>query len=1455
MKSKLKKISVTVILSAIAIFVLFSFISSKDFLREIYVNDNLKDIVQKFNTYNEKFPEERIYLQLDKTLYKPGETIWFSAYLRNGTDFKASEQSDILNVELISPKGTVISTMKIIAKNGVAKGDFALTEEVAGGVYKIKAYTNYQLNDENTLFFEKEIQVQKFILPRLKMKLDFTRDTYGASDKVIAELNLNTNQNQPLSNYPLKFVAKIDGQKIFEGNSETDADGTTFLKFELPEKLETNDGLLNVMIDYEGQTESISRSIPIVLNNIVLTFYPEGGDLIDEIQTNVAFRALDEFGKPADIEGFITDKLGNQIATFKSFHDGMGAFEFKPEAGKKYFAQISKPKGVTEIYELPEIYKKGFVMNVDNTNKKQLQITVNTTLTEEVSIIAQVRGKIYHSETFNVTNGTNTLSIPTKKFPVGVAQITLFDSKNVPRCERLVFVNEANQLKISIKTDKKEYLPREKVKMTIKVEDERGMTVPTNISLSVVDDQLLSFADDKSGNILSKLLLEQDIDFEVDEPAFYFDKEEADANQALDYLLMTAGWRRYTWEKVIEQNIPIITHLPEKTIIAGVVYQYYNYIPVKNAKIQIGDTKEYYFTDDEGKFEIKGLDISEFDYVIISGNGFSDQTQYISNYSENFEFYIYDNVKRQVRRRNGGAPPNAIDNIMIVDGEVGAVEEFDKNEEMVVIEKEEATEEEATGNVNEQQQKKDDKAEDIPVEIADDEIIMDADEDLFDDRIFQEDIFIEEQGVVYYRAKEFAAPVYTQNEKVEIRNDFRSTIYWNGNIEIDKRGIAVIEFYNCDAVSSFRAVVEGISTDGTIGRAEKTFFTQLPFAMNVKVPIEVVTEDIISIPLTLKNNTKDQVKGKLTIVAPKGLKPLNKIEETQFLANGEVKVIYLKYQVSNNLGEGKFKISFKASGLSDAFEQEIKIVSKGFPVVASFSGQEKDAKFKVNLQNVVAGSITAEFIAYPSVVSDLMQGVASILQEPYGCFEQTSTSSYPDLMVMDYMQSTGEADEKLLLRAENLLDKGYAKLTTYETPEKGYEWFGGAPGHEALTAYGLMQFNDMVGVYEGVDQAMIARTAAWLMSRKDGKGGFLRNSRALDSYGSASEEITNAYIVYALSEAGYTDIKKEAETSYDKAVKNKDPYQMALMANAMYNLKDNLKADKLMNSLISRQLKDGSWTGSDHSITRSTGNSLTIETTSLVLLAMLKSSSPNNVALQSAVKFLVNSRTGGMFGSTQGTILALKALTEYAKFSKKTDESGTIEIYVDDEKVAEKSYEKGQTEAIVIDGLDEYITSGEHKIQVKYIGAKNPLPYSVQIKWNTVLPNSSEECKIDLKCELSTTKAKVGENVRLSVELSNKTNEGQPMTVAIIGIPAGLTAQPWQLKELQEKEIVDYYETSGNNIILYYRDLAPNEIKKVNLDLKAEIPGTYEAPASSAYLYYTNEHKIWTSLKQIEITN
>ncbi len=1414
---------------------------------DLKMNEFLSSLKEKLSNYNQSFPEDRVYVQLDKPLYKPGETIWLSAFIRNATDMKASDKSDILYVELIDPKGNVAQKHQLIARKGKSNADFLLDENVMGGIYKVKAYTNWQKNTND--FFEKEIQVQKVVLPRLKMKMEFLKKAYGSGDEVVSKIDLQTLENQPLANYGVKYTVQLNGQKLTESKLTSDNEGLAYVKFQLPNELTTNDGLLNVMIDYEGRTESISRSVPITLGNIELGFYPEGGDLVDGLISKMAFKALNEFGKPADIKGVVKDDDDNTITNFESFHNGMGAFNLEPKIGKTYYAVITHPKGINKKYDLPKSLKRGWTMNVDNKKEATLKINIQSTETEVMSLAAQVRGEIYFASEINVARGKNVFEIPAKEFPVGVAQITLFDSKNIERAERLVFVNKDKKLNISLKTDKPQYLPREKVKMNIEVTDERGLPMPASLSMAVVDDKLLSFADDKSSTILSSLLLENDLKTKIEEPQFYFNDKETKADEALDYLLMTDGWRRFTWEKVMNEDFPGIAFQGEKAVIKGKVMNGQGK-PVANAIIKNTKTKKTYKTTADGYFSITNEVLYQPTYFEVTAKDLTRQGFTASNYTQNHTIYLYDpkevySYNKSVRTKRANVPAAAVD-VMNIEKDMVMADEMPLEMEAIPVQQNMIP-----IKADRKAPAKDDKKKEAEkMELNEVEIVGNAQGMALNDLLVAQDKRII-PIVTYYRAREFATPNYENQQEVEVRTDFRSTIFWDGNIEVGNNGQATVEFFNSDEVTSFRTIVEGVGV-GMIGRAEYTHFTQLPFSMTVKVPSQVVFGDKIEIPLTLKNTTNKNVVGNLMVKSPKGFKVLNSENGNQMLAANTTKTIYLSYEVLNEIGEDDLEISFKANGLKDAFVQPIKIGPKGFPVSIAFSGQDLSKTYSVSLSDMVDGSLQASLTAYPNVVNDLMKGIESIIREPSGCFEQTSMSNYPNIMAMSYMKETGMDNPELFASIDQKLDRGYKKLTSYETKEKGYEWFGSSPGHEALTAYGLMQFNDMKHVYADVSNEMVKRTSKWLMSRKDGKGGFKKNPRALDQFGRASEEVTNAYIVYALSEANYAEISKELEAAYSSSTASNDAYQLALMTNTLFNYKDK-RAESVLKSLLKLQEKDGSW-NANHSITRSGGVSLKVETTALAMLAMLQADKKDIAAITKAAEFLVSSRSGsGSFGSTQGTVLALKALTTFAKFSKQTKESGVLECVIDGKVVASKKYEAGEKNAIEFKDLDKYLKVGNQKIEIRYKDTKNALPYTMSIDYNTTLPLSSKECNVDVEAALNTNSVKVGETVRLTTKVSNKQDKGMPMTMAVVGIPSGLSAQPWQLKELQEKGTIGFYEITDNFVVFYFRDLAPNASHTINLDLKAEVPGSFEAPATSGYLYYTNEYKCWSNTGSITI--
>ncbi len=1418
-------------------------------------NDFIKSLKSSFEKFYQKIPQDRVYLHLDKTFYSPGETIWYSAYLRQAADMKASAESDIIEVQLIAPNGNVAQNYKLVCHKGKAAGDFSLAPNTPGGMYKIRAFSNWQKNEPDTLLFEKEILVQDILVPRVKMQLDFDRKAYGPADEVVAKLYFEDNSNKALAHQSFNYIVQIQGKEILRNTAEADSEGKMYVKFKLPKKLDSNDGLLLVTLQYNGNTESISRSIPVVLNNISLKFYPEGGDLISKIPNKVAFRALNEFGKPADIEGIILDSKGNEVTTFSSFHNGLGSFILPCKEDERYIAKIKRPAQIEQEYQLPEMLDQGYVLNCVAQNKESVELTIHSTRDEELALVAMLRDKIYYSTAVNTQNGIAHVVVPLSAMPMGVCRFTLFDSQKTERAERLVFVNPHKKLNVRITTDKDKYLPREKVTAQILVTDDNGMPTPAQLSLSVTNDELLSFADDKQGNILSQLYLEQDIKGKLDEPAFYFSGTEK-AAQAMDYVMLTYGWRRFKWEPILQNQNPFINFKAEKAEISGTVVDAQSQKPIVGAVITIG--KKQMQTNGKGFFKANGVDITEKPKLIVKMTEFVTYEQPLLNYETGKTIYLQNKnykiteetaLMDDMQFNMGGAPE--ANNFQLRREDPGNIyknkkplanrADNRKGQKNIIFQKDEQV----------QIKGKKEMGALVPMQA-----IVPAGKNKIgraENLEMEDELNIQTPIVSYYRARQFDTIDYTQI-KTTVRTDFRNTIYWNPDIEIDRTGKKTISFYTCDELASFKIITEGIGTNGNGAHAEKKIFTQQPLSLSLKVPPHLIQDDQVSIPFILKNNTNKSLSGRLSVLVPTWLTALEEFPQQLTLASQESKTVFLKYKIASTQDSGKISVAFNCGDFNDMMEQNIQTEAKGFPVQVSFSGKETNKAYELHVSNLVKGSLIASVTAYPSIVSDLLKGVESIFREPTGCFEQTSMSSYPNILVKDYLNTINEDDPKITQRANNLIEKGYQKLITFETKEKGYEWFGGAPGHEALTAYGLMQFNDMKKVYTGVDQKMVDRTAQWLLASRDGKGGYKRNSKALDNFGGAAKNITDAYITYALACANFEDIKVELDNLYDEAKKSNDPYIMGLATNALFAWHKDKRALSILQNLMKKQEADGSFMGSNHSITRSSGKALRVETTSLAVMAMIQSGEISQNLINNAVDFLIKSRNGnGDFGNTQASIMALKALTAYAKYAKKTTEDGTLELYVDGKKVAEKEYKAGEKDAIVIAGVEKYLGEGKSKLELKYKNTQSPLPYSIAVSWHTDLPNSAKECLVGLDVKLANTKVKVGETVRLRMKLENKTHEGLPNTMVVLGIPAGCSVQPWQLKEMTDKKWIDYYEIEGNRINIYYRQMAPSEIKELNFDLKAEVPGVYQSPASCAYLYYTNEYKVWEGLPEIAV--
>jgi hypothetical protein len=476
-------------------------------------------------------------------------------------------------------------------------------------------------------------------------------------------------------------------------------------------------------------------------------------------------------------------------------------------------------------------------------------------------------------------------------------------------------------------------------------------------------------------------------------------------------------------------------------------------------------------------------------------------------------------------------------------------------------------------------------------------------------------------------------------------------------------------------------------------------------------------------------------------------------------------------------------------------------------------------------------------------------------------------------MILSYLKETDQAAPEVEKRARTLLNSGYAKLTDFECKDpaqqakrRGYEWFGQtAPPHEALTAYGLLQFMDMKRVGHPVDEAMLERTKAYLLGQRDGRGGFKRNPRALDSFGRAPDHITSAYIVWALTEAKVTDnLDTELNALRDRAKDSKDPYFVSLVGLGHLNRGKSDEGLSLLKAVRAAQQADGRVTGATTSITGSGGRDLDIETTALATLAWLRANRPAdfNDNVKRAAEWVGKQRGGfGGFGSTQSTILALKALIAFTSENKKVAESADLILYVNDKEVSRKPLPAGARDGLVVSLPDESVLWPGKKNRVRVELTKNTFPCTLTWSYRTLKPANPENCPVHLTTKLDVTKATEGETVRLTATVKNRSGQGQGMAVAIIGLPGGLIV-PEDHKQLKElirppedgtRPKVSHYEILGRELVLYWRDLAPNQEITVNLDLICRQPGEYRGPASRAYLYYNADRRFWAEPLAVEV--
>lgn len=392
----------------------------------------------------------------------------------------------------------------------------------------------------------------------------------------------NAATGKPLAFSKVLYVEVINGsqQPVLQTKislNDANGDGSFYLPFSLASGNYIFRAYTNFMkngspeeffqkeISIVNTSENAEVKVAKKASNYSAAFFPEGGNLVNGLKSLVGFKVSDSENKGVEADGIVIDQNNDTVAQIRALKFGMGKFFFVPEAGKQYSAIFNfKDGSVTK--KLPEALDNGYVMHLDNSDPKNVSISVEaktdaTNTNPQMFVVVQSEKKINTAERAWLQNNKAQFQIPKDSFPTGVSLITVFDGNKNPVSERAFFVKPKNQMLLKATSDKENYGKRSKVVTSVFTTGENGNGLTGDFSASVYKVDDLNQNDE--GNIVSYLMLSSPLKGDIENPSYYFENTGAEVDEALENLLLVHGWRKFDTNANSENSLKDINYVPE----------------------------------------------------------------------------------------------------------------------------------------------------------------------------------------------------------------------------------------------------------------------------------------------------------------------------------------------------------------------------------------------------------------------------------------------------------------------------------------------------------------------------------------------------------------------------------------------------------------------------------------------------------------------------------------------------------------------------------------------------------------------------------------------------------------------------------------------------------------------------------------------------------------------------
>lgn len=721
------------------------------------------------------------------------------------------------------------------------------------------------------------------------------------------------------------------------------------------------------------------------------------------------------------------------------------------------------------------------------------------------------------------------------------------------------------------------------------------------------------------------------------------------------------------------------------------------------------------------------------------------------------------------------------------------------------------------------------------------------------------------------------------------RRDFRETLAVFPALRTRSDGSLIVPLSLADNLTTWTITATASDRDGRLGGRVARMRTSQPFSVDVRIPprltrgdeitARVVVRNELSTPQTVQVSLRaagwyegvlSQRPGLKLTTGDTGLRA--EMERRSERVLEEIRVVGPKSAVElpfgirvTQLGQHELHVTAQSPLLSDAVARPVLVEAEGVEERQGASGMLAGIRVHhLRLpESLVPDTTGVEVTLEPDVISSTWGSFEGLLRRPHGCFEQTSSTTYPNILVMRHLRQ-GKGSQAARKQAESFLAQGYQRLTTFEVGRSGgFSLFGHAPAQPMLSAFGLGQFHDL-GTVMTVDRAIIRRVQRYLLSQQRADGSFRPEGSLIESGSQNPSKVVTAtaYVALQLARSGYEGkplVRALAVLKSRKEEAQGDPYFAALSIRALAtggSAADIALARRWAEALARSVHADGAaryWSPKGRSTFSGTGDAASVEVTALAIVALLQTGTRLDL-IQPAVRWLLGRRGSyGAWSTTQATVLALEALLG-ARAMLAGPAPSRVHVLLDGERLGTLTPRPGARSVPVRLSVSRSLSPGSHRLELRPEGQGRAL-YRVALRynaWETPRTQGAHASRVNFGVHWHKRLASPGDTVTVQMQVNNGLGRPMDAPMAEIGLPAGMRLLEGSLRRGVSEGLLSNWEKRGSRLLLYFTRL-PAGGTTLPLHLAAEAPLSARIPPSRLYEYYRPDTSWYASAGHIQV--